>query len=607
MRRAKLNAKTIEFLATLSDNSDLDYGTDDSDADRTWQPQKAQIIGASDFSDSDEEIILAETENLPVVSSSDENQTVSPPSPLEQQIDQNPVPNLSILNTGWSQKSFIGKPLPGNNYGPFLPINIGTPLDYVKKYLSDEHFDEAALFTNMYVMNKTGKELKTTANEIKNVYGVHAMMSVFKYPRLKMYWDSKGMCFGPISQAITRDRFLKLRSSLHYVDINNRPTDNNHFWKVQPIIDRVRNACRNIPRLVDCYSVDEQMIPFTGRCPNRQYVKNKPRPTGLKNFVITTSKGKVIDFEIYQGIDTPFQDKSLGLGPAVVLHLSQSIPEGSVLFFDRYFTTVSLLDRLLSKGIKSTGTIMSNRLKNVHFSQDKKFQRGIWEEFTRCDNQISVTKWKDSKCVTLISTATGAEPYSIVKRWSKTENKEIEIPCPDVVKSYNQYMGGVDVCDQQMECYRTWIKTRKWTLKVALHFIDLSIVNAWMEYREDSQKLRKRNNDIMDLMHFKISVAREWLTKSPKKRAFLSEESNSSDTEENQTTIQRPQNYRAPVPPKTKVNDGFEHWPEVCNIPNPKCCRMKGCKGRSRTKCTKCDIYLCLTAKKNCFKIFHET
>lgn len=208
--------------------------------------------------------------------------------------------------------------------------------------------------------------------------------------------------------------------------------------------------------------------------------------------------------------------------------------------------------------------------------------------------------------MTLISTALGAELYSIVKRWSKTENKEIEIPCPDVVKSYNQYMGGVDVCDQQMECYRTWIKTIKWTLKVALHFIDLCIVNGWMEYREDAQKLRKRNNDIMDLMHFKISVAREWLTKSAKKRAFTSEESNLSDTEENQTTIQRSQNYRALVPPKIKVNDGFEHCPEVCNILNLKCCRMKGCKGRSRTKCTKCDIYLCLSAKINCFKIFHE-
>jgi len=84
------------------------------------------------------------------------------------------------------------------------------------------------------------------------------MMSVFKYPRLYMYYDIKGMCIGPISQAITRDRFLKLRSSLHYIDINNQPTDNyNHFWKVRPIIEQIRNGCRNIPRLVDYYSVDE--------------------------------------------------------------------------------------------------------------------------------------------------------------------------------------------------------------------------------------------------------------------------------------------------------------------------------------------------------------
>lgn len=57
MRRSKLNAKAIEILATLSDDSDLDYGSDDSDADRTWHPQKVQIIGASDFSDSGEEDI----------------------------------------------------------------------------------------------------------------------------------------------------------------------------------------------------------------------------------------------------------------------------------------------------------------------------------------------------------------------------------------------------------------------------------------------------------------------------------------------------------------------------------------------------------------------
>lgn len=73
----------------------------------------------------------------------------------------------------------------------------------------------------------------------------------------------------------------------------------------------------------------------------------------------------------------------------------------------------------------ATGTIMSNWLKNVNFNQDKKFERGVWEEFTRGDNKITAVKWKYSKFVTLLSTITGAEPNVMVKRWSKTESKEI--------------------------------------------------------------------------------------------------------------------------------------------------------------------------------------
>jgi len=40
-------------------------------------------------------------------------------------------------------------------------IYVGNLLDYIKKYHPDKHFEEAALYTNMYVMSKTGKELQT--------------------------------------------------------------------------------------------------------------------------------------------------------------------------------------------------------------------------------------------------------------------------------------------------------------------------------------------------------------------------------------------------------------------------------------------------------------
>lgn len=44
------------------------------------------------------------------------------------------------------------------------------------------------------------------------------------------------------------------------------------------------------------------------------------------------------------------------------------------------------------------------------------------------------------------------------------------------------------------------------------------------------------------------------------------EGSSLSDLEDNQPVTKKPQNYRAPIPPTTKVKDGFEHWPKVLNV-----------------------------------------
>lgn len=41
------------------------------------------------------------------------------------------------------------------------------------------------------------------------------------------------------------------------------------------------------------------MIPFCGHYEVKQYVPDKLKPVGLKNYVITTSVGLMIDFEVY--------------------------------------------------------------------------------------------------------------------------------------------------------------------------------------------------------------------------------------------------------------------------------------------------------------------
>ncbi|KAL4100682.1 hypothetical protein QTP88_020716 [Uroleucon formosanum] len=562
MRRAKLNASDI--LSVLNDESELDDFSDDSDVDRTWQPTISTNIGQSDCSglDSDEDQVntIFNTDDINITNINNDiiiSDIYNNINTNHVNVASNSNDGINILTTnapnsaqvspniGWSQTPFATIPLP-EFYGPHNFIEIGLPISYVEKYLPNLHFEKASMYTNMYALAQKGKELKTTPNEIKVFYGAQALMGVIKYPRLNMYWQ-RGITLDLISSVITRDRFTSIRTFLHYVDVNNRPAGNtSKFWKVQPIIDCVQKACREIPRYIGMYSIDEQMVPFTGRCPHRQFVKNKPRPVGLKNFVITTSKGLVLDFELYQGSDTPFDDRTLGLGPAVVLHLTKTIPKGSAMFFDRYFTTIPLMNRL--NEIEPTIKLqpLSGRIANV-------------------------------------LTATGAEPHQIVKRWSKVENKEINVNCPAIIQYYNQNMGGVDLCNQQMEAYRTWIKTKKWTLKVAVHFIDLAIVNAWMEYKNDAIKMNIPRKNIKDLLEFKISVAKEWLSTPTKKR--INEETNSDSNEEPPVKVQ---NYRSPIPSEMKRYDSYDHWPEVDNLSTARNCRKEGCKSRTRIRFGHC-------------------
>jgi hypothetical protein len=89
-----------------------------------------------------------------------------------------------------------------------------------------------------------------------------------------------------IADVLTRDRFETLRSALHFVS-EDQPTSSedrlNSLWKVQPV-NKVKQASQKLERVLCNYSIDEQMIPFTGRCSLCRVVRNKPRPVGLKYF-----------------------------------------------------------------------------------------------------------------------------------------------------------------------------------------------------------------------------------------------------------------------------------------------------------------------------------
>ncbi|XP_045492376.1 piggyBac transposable element-derived protein 3-like [Colias croceus] len=499
----------------------------------------------------------------------------------------------------WKQTTFAEK---AHDY-PALQIKpVRRPIDYFNDYFDTEFLEEVSRCTNVYFLRTTGRELKCTSAEIAKLFAAHIIMGCISFPRLPMYWRA-GTRLELVSRLMSRDRFLVLRNALHVID-SDIPAANdtgNPLWKVQPMIDKVKQTCNKLERVPGFYSIDEQMIPFTGRCQLRQVVKNKPRPVGLKNFVLTTSEGLMLDFEIYRGARSTIGDSSLGLGPSVILHLVQKIPPGSCVYHDRYFTTVALIEEMDRLGLHSTGTIMQNRIPDrttLKFKKDSEMQRGETQQFV-CE-PTAIVKWKDNKSVLLASNCTAGEDQSNVKRWNKQQKTYVDVPAPKVVRNYNQYMGGVDVLDQQMEYYRAFIKTKKWTLKVLIHFLDLALVNSWRLYRNDCLANKLPRKESLALLDFRLNVA-DSLSCIPDRLRREENEDDLPSVPRRHYKIFRPAN----APSEAKRYDGYEHYPVFDDIKAPRCCRMEGCGSRSKIKCAKCDGYLCLSRDKNCFMSYH--
>ena len=112
-------------------------------------------------------------------------------------------------------------------------------------------------------------------------------------------WTPNGT-FNPqvIPYVENRDVHANFSAVDYYLTLQQRNDDK--LWKLRPYFNRIREGCIKLTRPKDV-CIDEQMIPFTGKSVLRQFVRGKTNPKGLKNFVLASPGGLVLDFEIFQG------------------------------------------------------------------------------------------------------------------------------------------------------------------------------------------------------------------------------------------------------------------------------------------------------------------
>ena len=325
----------------------------------------------------------------------------------------------------------------------------------------------------------------------------------------------------------------------------------------------------------------------------KQYVPLKPVKRGFKVWAMADSlNGYMYDFNVYTGASGG--ERETGLGEKVVLQLAESIKGNHHhLYFDNYFSSITLLSKLLEDGTYACGTIRTNRKQypSEISEEAKRFDRGQ-STFRQCGNLVA-TAWKDNKVVNVVSTLASPTDITSVNRRQK-DGTRVEVECPLCVALYNLYMGGVDVGDQLRGYYHVRFKCVKNYKYIFWFLFDVSTTNAHILYSFDVQ-----TGTPMTLKQFRMKLAEQLIgTYMSRKR------------------MGRPRKRPCPTSnPTPNPTSQTAHLPTHSSS-SVRCVYCRQVRSPPRRKhtvwvCAECDGNppLCLTGRNDgsdCFRLWHQ-
>ena len=114
--------------------------------------------------------------------------------------------------------------------------------------------------------------------------------------------------------------------------------------------------------------------------------------------------------------------------------------------------------------------------------------------------------------VNLVSSFASVEPTHCVTRYDQSQRKKVQVTQTDIVRVYNQYMGGVDKLHMICMLYKPSLRTRRWYIYIWLHSILIAAVNAWFLYQRDL-KICKPNEKFIQLKRFLADLAQSLVKK----------------------------------------------------------------------------------------------
>ncbi|KAF5725211.1 ac transposable element-derived 4 [Fusarium mundagurra] len=273
-------------------------------------------------------------------------------------------------------------------------------------------------------------------------------------------------------------------------------------------------------------TVDECMVPFTGRSKEITLVKGKPTPVGFKVWVIA-QQGFFLHLPTPkpQGKRGKLQTEiPLSNTQSVVVHLLKRLlahrkelpPQTHHVFTDNLFSSPQLFRLLRQLGFGATGTArpncgISSEMKKI--KETGRAPNGTLLKFNEVifipmpDKQVIQIAWKDSGVVLFLSTVHTGAPHERTlkkrklpaKKGTKAEAKELQclfngdsfkmIPIPTVAAQYNDEMNHVDRGDQ-IRSYTTYehrFRRGPWQALLWSFLLEVALANSFILQKKTRQ------------------------------------------------------------------------------------------------------------------------
>ena len=389
-------------------------------------------------------------------------------------------------------------------------VNLNDPneLDVFLHFIGDDLWDLIVNVSNRYAQQKLGDKFvnfrRITREEFKAFIGVNMIMGIQTMPNYALFWsDDIYIRNQGIKATMTKNRFEELSCYLHFSNSSKEPArgdaNYNSLFKVRAVLDYVRSKCENNFKPTKNIAVDEGMIGFRGRLSFRQYMPAKPTKYGIKVWMAAdSSNGYVLNFDVYLGKEAN-QQRIFGLGYDVVTKLVRPfMNKNHHVYFDNFFSSLTLLEHLEANGTYACATVRCNR-KDLPQCAKEKLRPG--EKVVSQKGNVVFTKWHDKRDVSLISTNCSPLAVDVV-----VSRRNQDVSKPAVVDKYNKHMGGVDLADQLRQYYSIGRSSFKWYRYIFWFLMDISICNSFLLY--NSYNLEQGKGKVPQLS-FRLKLAKQ--------------------------------------------------------------------------------------------------